>query len=140
MVDRVASYDRSQLVGGVLADGTYALTEVTHYVESSHVDGRTTPYGRDTLAVHGGVIDDVFEYPEGDSVRFTATLVANGSRLQATTTCSWSQAAGTHFPEIGDWSTLAHEDNSFAATPTSITVWTKRGNHESILRVFTKLP
>jgi len=138
MVDRVAQYDRAQLTGGAIADGTYVLTEVTHYVEPSHTDGTRRPYGRDTVVVQGGTIEDVVEDPSGATARFVATLAANGSRLAMTTGCTWSSTPMSPLPASGDWFELVHDDNSFGATPTTITIWTTRGNHEQIVRVFTK--
>ena len=139
-VNHVGTYERTQLTGGAITDGTYVLTEVTDYVEPGHVDGETRPYGRDTFTVVGGVIDDVFDFPDGDTARFTATFMENGSELHMTTSCTWSRVQNAWTP-LYDWLPLTQPlDGSYGATPTSITIWTPRGNHESILRVFTKLP
>ncbi|HEY8079442.1 MAG TPA: hypothetical protein VIF62_35165 [Labilithrix sp.] len=140
ITNHVGSYDRTQLTGGAIADGTYVLTGVTDYVEPGHVDGQMSPYGRDTLVVHGGVIDDVFEWPAGGSVRFTAAFTVSGSTMRTTTSCTWAEMPNAHFPATGDWATLEHEDNSYGATPSSITIWTPRGNHESVVRVFARQP
>lgn len=139
LVDTVGSSSPSTFHGGTIADGTYVLTSATHYVEQG-VPGHKTDLGSETIQVHGRTLQEVQVFPGGDIHRFTAHLIVNGSKLQITTSCLWASNPGARYPELGDWAPLAHDEQTgFDATSTTLTIWTPRGNHESVIRVYERV-
>lgn len=138
MARQVGSRSPMDFDGGPIADGTYELIDAVHYAEQGET-GQLTPIGRETIRVVGGVLDEVQDFPAGDTRRFTASLVVTGTRLTMTTTCVWASIPGTRFPELGDWAPLEHETTAFDATTARVVVWTPRGNHESVVRTYAKV-
>lgn len=126
------------LDGGTLASGTYVLTEVSDFVEvpPSNVP---FPYGSGTLRIDGLHVEELFTYPAGDVRRFAATLHVDGASLTMTTSCV--ESAVPHYPALGDWAPLeqAYLSTTFQATPTTLVVWTPRGNHESLTLVYERI-
>lgn len=122
--------------GGTIVDGTYVLTSAIHYVDHQSVP---IPMGRETLRFTQGVLEDVWNGTNGtiaQEARFTATLDAD---RRLTPTCTQA----TESDSLRDWGLFLPPPHAgygtIFATPTSLTVWNTRGNHESIEKVFTKI-
>lgn len=126
------------LNGGTIADGTYVLTQVTDF-NGVPPDGWRAPYGTETLRIQGSTIEDVFTSPSGDVRRFEATLAVVGTSLRLTPTCRWTSSPV--LSALGDWQPTEFQwlATSFAASPTTFTFSTPRGNHQRMLLVFTRL-
>lgn len=138
-IDRVGFLPSSVLRGGTIVDGDYVLTSVTVYVEPSHQDGTLSPYGAETIRIHGGKLDSVFVHASGEAVRFEASLVLTGTRIAMTTSCVWNTPIGSYLPVLWDWAPLVHDECTYEATPSTLTVWVPQGNHAQVVRVYTKL-
>lgn len=126
------------LNGGTIADGTYVLTQVTDF-NGVPPDGWLAPYGTETVRIQGSTIEDVFTSPAGDVRRFAATLTIVGTSLRLTPTCRWTSNPALSL--LGDWQPTEYQwlATSFAASPTSLTFSTPRGNHQRMLLVFTRI-
>ena len=138
----VGWFPEDSLLGGSIPDGRYVLTAATHYVEPGHIDGVLTPYGRETITVAGAAIVARFDYPTGEVLTFTGDLLLTGSLIQLTPHCVESNHP-LYLPALHDWAPLVHEKSTYQVTlgtaRTTLTVWTPRGNHEAVLRVYVKV-
>lgn len=122
--------------GGTIADGVYVLTQAHHIVEHEPY-GAKQPVGTDTIEVSGGAIQSAGTYSNGAARSFSGALTAQGAALGLATSCDVNG--------LGLWSDLVPLypgqglRGQYTADPTGITIMTRRGNHEQILRVYTRV-
>lgn len=95
VVDRVGVVgDPPPMAGGTIADGSYALTDLSVYVGASGTGGPTGTSVQQSIRVAGGVIASVTRIQTagdggafGPETRVSRSYVVQGTSLVATTTC-----------------------------------------------------